>query len=72
MNLANHGSSELVTDPVCGMQIDPTSAATTLERQGRAVHFCSARCAAKFKTQPDRYPIVTTPPKPASHHCDCG
>ena len=28
-------------DPVCGMKVDPTRAAASMEYQGATVHFCS-------------------------------
>ena len=43
-----------MTDPACGMLIDP---ATASERHGTGtgtVYFCSAGCAAAFDTEPRR------------------
>ena len=48
-----------VTDPVCGMSIDPTTAASTIERDGRTYYFCSTHCAASFEKDPDRYSSAT-------------
>ena len=45
----------LVTDPVCGMKIDPTTAATTREHDGRKFYFCSLGCARAFDADPHRY-----------------
>ncbi|MES2092895.1 MAG: heavy metal translocating P-type ATPase [Actinomycetota bacterium] len=45
----------LVTDPVCGMTIDPTTAAATRDHEGAAFSFCSTSCAAKFDADPHRY-----------------
>jgi Cu+-exporting ATPase len=45
----------LVTDPVCGMNIDPTTAAATREHDGNEFFFCSAGCAEKFDADPHRY-----------------
>jgi Cu+-exporting ATPase len=47
-----------VTDPVCGMLIDPASAASTIERDGRTYYFCSTNCAASFEKDPDKYTIT--------------
>jgi len=44
-----------VTDPVCGMTVDPATAA---ERRGAGpgtVYFCSAGCAAAFDADPGRH-----------------
>ena len=43
-----------MTDPVCGMTVDP---ATAPEHRGAgpdAVYFCSAGCAAAFDADPGR------------------
>ncbi len=44
-----------MTDPVCGMKVDPAKAAGTARHRGRAFHFCSKGCLAKFEADPDRY-----------------
>ena len=44
-----------VTDPVCGMTVDP---ATAPEHRGTgpgAVYFCSAGCAAAFDADPGQH-----------------
>ena len=48
-------TSTPVTDPVCGMAVDPATAAG---RQG-AVYFCSAGCAAAYDADPGRYAATT-------------
>ncbi len=45
----------LVTDPVCGMKIDPATAAATREHDGTTFSFCSTGCAAAFDADPHRY-----------------
>ena len=47
--------SALVTDPVCGMSIDPKTAAATREHEGTQFWFCSEGCAAKFDADEHRY-----------------
>ena len=44
-----------VRDPVCGMDIDATEAATTREVDGQTVYFCSDGCAEKFDADPYTY-----------------
>ncbi len=44
-----------VVDPVCGMTIDPATAAATREHDGSTVYFCSAGCAKTFDSDPHRY-----------------
>jgi Cu+-exporting ATPase len=55
------------TDPVCGMSVDPQSAAGSETRAGTTYYFCSRHCLDKFRAEPDRY----TGPKaaPADHSC---
>jgi len=49
------GTEVTVTDPVCGMKVDPATAAASLEHAGHAVHFCSNHCADKFRAEPHSY-----------------
>ena len=43
------------TDPVCGMKVDPSTAAGSFEHEGRTYYFCSKSCLHKFQQQPDTY-----------------
>ena len=45
----------LVKDPVCGMDIDPDSAAAKLDYHGVTYHFCNPRCLERFAADPKRY-----------------
>ncbi|HXF82849.1 MAG TPA: YHS domain-containing protein [bacterium] len=45
----------MVTDPVCGMQIDERQAAGTSVYHGQTYHFCSSGCKAAFDREPQRY-----------------
>ena len=45
----------MATDPVCGMSVEPASAAGTFAHAGNTYHFCSPRCLEKFKADPQRY-----------------
>ncbi|MDQ3684639.1 MAG: heavy metal translocating P-type ATPase [Acidobacteriota bacterium] len=40
-----------VTDPVCGMTVDPERAAGKSERDGQTYFFCSPRCKEKFDAE---------------------
>jgi Cu+-exporting ATPase len=44
-----------VKDPVCGMDIDPATAAATTEHEGTTFYFCSEGCHQKFVAEPTRY-----------------
>jgi YHS domain-containing protein/uncharacterized membrane protein YraQ (UPF0718 family) len=45
----------LVRDPVCGMSIDPATAAGKADYAGSIYYFCSARCRSDFEQDPARY-----------------
>jgi P-type Cu+ transporter len=56
-----------VIDPVCGMKVDPAKAAATVEYEGASFYFCGQGCAAKFRSDPEKYlkPKETpAPPRP--------
>ncbi len=36
-------------DPVCGMPIQPDTAAATLQRGSRTLYFCSTRCLRRYE-----------------------
>lgn len=42
------------SDPVWGMQVDPTTA-VKLEYAGEAYYFCESACADTFRDDPDRW-----------------
>jgi Cu+-exporting ATPase len=44
-----------VHDPVCGMDIDPATAAVSEEFEGTTYYFCSSWCLERFEADPDRY-----------------
>src|SRR5207244_9044252 len=45
------------TDPVCGMTVEPQSAAGSHEYEGKRYFFCSQHCLEKFRAEPARYII---------------
>ncbi|MGD8809931.1 MAG: heavy metal translocating P-type ATPase [Gammaproteobacteria bacterium] len=45
---------ELATDPVCGMQVDPSSALSH-DHHGTSYYFCNPRCREKFVSDPEHY-----------------
>ncbi len=45
----------LVKDLVCGMEIDPKTAAATRQVDGETFYFCSDHCAATFDADPHTY-----------------
>jgi len=42
-------------DPVCGMMVDPQKAAGKVEHDGKTYYFCSARCAERFRNEPEKF-----------------
>jgi Cu+-exporting ATPase len=42
-------------DPVCGMTVDPATAAGKFEYEGREYYFCCAHCLRKFSGSPQAY-----------------
>ena len=44
-----------VTDPVCGMEIDPATAVASEDYQGKTYYFCSPACHQRFKAAPKQY-----------------
>ncbi|MHB1251917.1 MAG: permease [Acidimicrobiales bacterium] len=50
----DHDEAHFV-DPICGMNVDPATAAAHRSFNGRDVWFCSGGCAEKFDEDPERY-----------------
>ena len=52
----NHASPETkVKDPVCGMDVDTTTAKHQTEYDGQTFYFCCAGCKSKFEKSPESY-----------------
>jgi Cu+-exporting ATPase len=54
----------IAIDPVCGMDVNTTSAKHRFEHDGRPVFFCSARCREKFIAAPANYLTKAEAPLP--------
>ncbi len=52
----------MVTDPVCGMQVDPATSKHRFDYEGTTFHFCCAGCRSKFAADPAKY----LAPKPSA------
>jgi P-type Cu+ transporter len=59
-------ASKTVIDPVCGMSVDPDTAAGQSVLDGIAYDFCSVSCKQKFDRDPARY-VTEQPPRPHTH-----
>jgi len=69
--LQSGGTRKLAKDPVCGMNVDPTTAASTVTHGGKTYYFCSRGCGEKFKAEPENFlspsaPSTSTQPPAAS------
>ena len=42
-------------DPVCGMEVDVTSARYVAEHDGRPYYFCGKGCQLEFQDGPETY-----------------
>jgi len=54
----------LVKDPVCGMDVDPTSAAAKSDYQGVTYYFCAVECKQQFDAEPEKYLPGAGPAEP--------
>ena len=45
----------MVKDPICGMDVDPKTAAGKSEYQGQTFFFCSGGCKKAFDKEPHKY-----------------
>ncbi len=66
---ANHrhaAPETVVTDPVCGMKVDPATSKHRHDYKGKTWHFCSSGCRTKFAADPEKYlkPKVEAPAAP--------
>ena len=46
---------EKAKDLVCGMMIDPQTAAATSEYRGQTYYFCARGCKVAFDRDPEKY-----------------
>ena len=53
--LPTNGSAAASRDPVCGMTVDPATAAAHRRYEGVDVWFCNPGCAESFDRDPERY-----------------
>jgi len=42
-------------DPVCGMDVDPETAAGKSEYKGKTYYFCAPGCKKSFDANPEKY-----------------
>jgi YHS domain-containing protein len=56
----------MAKDLVCGMEVDPKTAAATTEYKGQTYYFCAPGCKAAFEKDPEKY--VKAAHGGGSHH----
>ena len=57
----------MAKDPVCGMDVDPKTAAGKSEYYGQAYYFCSPGCKKSFDKDPAKY-VGKAQPQHGGHH----
>jgi YHS domain-containing protein len=50
-----HISSDMQTDPVCGMKVNPETVKHTTNYKKEDYYFCAENCLKKFKADPEKY-----------------
>jgi Cu+-exporting ATPase len=72
MSLCEPAKEELAMattiDPVCGMEVDPATAAGSSEHAGQTYYFCSTGCKRRFDTDPESYAGAQGPSEPHEPH----
>ena len=58
----------MVKDPVCGMEVDPKTAAFKSEYQGQTYYFCSKADKDTFDKNPAKYVGAPQDPHAGQHH----
>ncbi|HEV2336955.1 MAG TPA: heavy metal translocating P-type ATPase [Stellaceae bacterium] len=56
------GPPGMVTDPVCGMSVDPATARDRAEHAGKQYFFCGPRCLERFTAEPGRFTGISKAP----------
>jgi YHS domain-containing protein len=49
--------AEMAKDPVCGMDVEPESAAGSSEHDGQTYYFCSVACQEEFDSDPAKFTV---------------
>ena len=71
MNHSNPTNGSTVTDPVCGMAIDPATAVGSSRYDGVTYHFCSRWCETKFDAAPEHFASAAAAPSCCSPAASC-
>ena len=63
------GAGKTEKDPICGMDVDPATAAEAVERDGKKYYFCNPSCAQKFREENPEKPPRGNPPQGSKWTC---
>jgi YHS domain-containing protein len=55
--MATSKNHKLFIDPVCGMQVDPATAAARTCYNGIQIYFCAEACKTAFEAEPQSYTL---------------
>lgn len=58
----------MVKDVVCGMTVDPKTAAAQSQYRGQTYYFCSKGCKASFDKDPGKYVGKPSDEHAGQHH----
>jgi len=53
--MTTHTQSNTFVDPVCGMSVDPATAAAKTCYDGVEIYFCAQGCKQAFEAHPKKY-----------------
>ena len=62
----------MAIDPICGMTVDPATAAGRFEHKGQTYYFCATSCLDRFRADPEKAlskvsaPLITIPLSPTA------
>ena len=60
--------NEQVKDPVCGMMVNPETAAAQTDYEGETYYFCAPGCKVAFEKDPGKYLQHQDDHTQAHHH----
>ena len=55
--MKHHDTKQHFIDPVCGMSVDPKTAAAKICHNGVQIYFCADGCRKAFEANPDKFKI---------------
>jgi Cu+-exporting ATPase len=64
-------NATIVKDLVCGMDVDPATAAGRTEFKGKTYYFCGSKCKEKFELTPEEF-LGKSAGTPKTGHGCCG